>query len=169
MLEILDKPSILAAHVGAIITTGTLERVSQAASKYPLTHLGALALKAEGLYHARSEDSENRERGISLLMKYLQNGVVHSGGDNVAWEIAAAYHQAKKYDLAREWVFYLLRNYPATTTVQAADPLTSYYYLEPVAFTRNDPWYLVKEPWKVPNSEPPASLKPRQPDAVGGM
>ncbi len=169
VLELLDKPSILAAHVGAIVTTNTLERVTQAASEYPLTHLGALALRAEGLHYARSEDPEKRERGVGLLMKYLENGVIHTGADNVAWEIAAAYHQAKKYDLAREWVFWLVRNHPGTTTVQAADPLTSYYYLEPAAFTRNDPWYMVKEPWLVPNSKPPVSLRPRQPDAVGGM
>lgn len=169
VLELLDKPSILAVHVGAIITTSTLERVSRAASEYPLTHLGALAVKAEGLHNARADEPEKRERGVGLLMQYLKNGVVHSGGDNVAWEIAAAHHQSQNYDLAREWVFWLVRNYPSTTMVQAADPLTSFYYLEPVAFTRNDPWYLVKEPWMVPNSKPPVSLKPRQPDAVGGM
>lgn len=161
VVAMLEKPHILALHVGAVLTTQTMEAVSRAAEMYPETELGALALKTKGLQLTRSVESFERQQGIDLLVQYLTNGIIHTAPDSIAREIAATYHKEQQYDLAREWVFWMVRRYPSSALLQPSDPLLSYYYLEPVQFTNSDPWYLVKEPWMVPNSEPPADLTPR--------
>jgi hypothetical protein len=166
VLEVLNRPEFIhAVHLSAAPTTDSLNAISQAARQYVKTELGALALKAEGMHYLRSERAEDRSRGADLLMKYLQNGVVYGDGDQVAWEVAAGHHKNKHYDLAREWVFWLMRNYPNSPRINENDALLYFYYIQPVRFTIADPWYLLKESWVVPGEEPPADLKPRPPVA----
>jgi hypothetical protein len=161
-LELLnDPPVIQALHLGLAPTTATLNKISEAAKLYPKTEMGALALKAEGIQYIRSEKPEDRTRGAMLLLQYLKNGIIYSDGDQVAWEIAAGYHKNKQYDLAREWVFWLMRHYPQSARIQATDTLMYFYYYQPAAFALTTPWYMLKQSWIVPGVEPPTDLKPR--------
>lgn len=161
-LELLDNPVyIFALHTGGV-TTQTLDRVHEVATELPHTALGAMALKAEGLYYTRQPEPQNREKGAALLTQFLRDGVIKTGRDTVAWEVAAAYHRAGAYDLAREWVYWILRTFPSSPLIQATDPLMHFYYVQPAEFAMNEPWYLVKEPWKVPGAKPPADLRPVQ-------
>lgn len=169
VLELLDKPVyIFALHTGGV-TTQTLDRVHEAATQFPHTAMGALALKSEGQYYARQPEPENRIKGAVLLTKVLRDGVMKTDTDTVAWEVAAAYHRAGSYDLAREWVYWILRTFPSSPLIQSADPLMNFYYFQPAEFTENEPWYLVKEPWKVPGAKPPADLRPVTKNAGAGL
>lgn len=162
ILKKLDNPEYFRAlHVGVAGTTDTLNALSAVAEKDSLTEIGALALKAVGTSFAHSASAEDRQKGAELLKRFLAEGIVKRGNDTVIWTIAAAYHRNEQYDLAREWIFYLVRTMPASPRIQAEDPLVYYYYLAPRAFAASVPWYLLQKPWEVPGKKPPADLKPR--------
>jgi len=161
VLKLLGHPKYLQAlQLGVAPTTDTVSLFDKAATAYPKSSLGALALRAEGLTLAKSDVAADRELGAKLLQKFLKNGVADFDRDAVAWHIAAAYHMIKKYDLARAWIVWLVRNYPDSSRITDTDPLLNYYYLQPRYFAANNPWYLMKESWVVPGSQPPADLKP---------
>src|SRR5690606_12723983 len=145
-------------HLGAIPTTATLEKLESLAGQFADTQLGALALRSVG-QHLALADSGQRERGAAMLTDYLAGDMVSVDADYTAWAIAVAYHFSKKYDLAREWIFYSMRHYPYSVRIRAEDPLYKFYFYDPAAFASQVPWYLLKETWKVPGAEPPQSLK----------
>lgn len=163
VLAALDRPEyILGIHLGATPTTGMLSLLSDVGQRFPATGLGALALRAEGLNYTRSSAESDREKGAGVLQDYLAHGVELFDADAVVWQIAASYHRNKSYDVAREWVFYLARNYPWSTRLRMEDTLVGYYYLDPAIFAGGAPWYLFKAPWILPGTEPPTDLKPRE-------
>lgn len=161
-LEMLGKPALVQClHLSAAPTTAILNMLSEGASRYPKTYLGALAMRAEGMHYSKQSDPESHEKAARLLMHYLENGVGVVQGDGVAWTIAGAWHTIKKYELARQWIFWLVRHYENSPRIQSSDPLVWYYYLDPIRFTSDNPWFLLKDPWSIPDEEPPADLQPR--------
>ncbi len=162
-LGLLKEPdTIRALHLGVIPTTGSLlNTVVDLAKRYPSTAVGTLAMRAAGHYYARGNGND-LERGTQLLQDFIASGRVPVDLDGTAWTIMTSYHLNKKFDLAREWAFYLIRTYPESIRIRAEDALLYYYYYEPEQFASEIPWYLFKAPWVVPGVEPPTDLKPRQ-------
>lgn len=161
-LEMLGKAALVQCmHLSAAPTTAILEMMSKGASQYPDTYLGALAMRAEGMHYSNQADNESHEKAAHLLTQYLRNDVAIVEGDGVAWSIAAAWHTIGKYELARQWIFWLVRHYEHSPRIQNSDPLIWYYYLNPINFTMENPWFVLKDPWSVPGEKPPASLQPR--------
>lgn len=161
-LTLLDEPDLIRAlHLGIIPTTGIVSRIEDAAARFPATALGSLAMRAQGHYYARGMGND-LERGTDLLQQFLADGQVPLDQDGTAWNIMTAYHINKDYDLAREWAFNLIRNYPTSIRIRAEDALLYYYYFAPAQFAADSPWYLLKAPWNIPGVEPPTDLRPRQ-------
>jgi uncharacterized repeat protein (TIGR01451 family) len=160
--EMVDEPALAKSlHVGAA-TTDSLKILQSTADRFPGTGLGALALRAVGRFYSHSASEADRAKGAQILEDYLARGVVPADAGMTVWDIAAAWHLNKQYDTARQWIVYLVRNYPGSARIREEDPLVFFYYIAPAQFASQVPWYLLEKPWIVPGAEPPASLSPRK-------
>ena len=128
-------------------------------AKHPQSTPAALALLAIGNNYGSRPDPKDREKGADLLMKYLSGGNYPVAPDSVALSLAKIYHLNKQESLAREWMFYILRNFPNSVRLDKSDPIVEYYAIEPARFASEAPWYLLSEPWKVPGVTAPTDLK----------
>lgn len=162
VFELLNEPELAKAlHLGTP-TTGTLDQFQQAADRYPGTQLGALAMRAVGRFYTHSGRTEDRARGALILQDYLARGMVPVDPDTTARDIAIAWHLNQEYETARQWIIYLVRNYPNSGHIREEDALVYYYFLQPAEFARKVPWYLLERPWVVPGVKPPTDLSPRK-------
>ena len=156
------RPGLVRAlQIGVAPTTGSRQSLSRLSESFPRQPLGALARRALGLYDVYGETtaSATQVRGAELLTDYLKAGVAVYDADYIALSIARGYHLAGNEDLAREWIYYLLRNYPDSIRVRPEDPLITYYFYNPAKFASEVPWYMLKEPWKIPMAPPPTDLR----------
>lgn len=159
-----DPGLVRALQVSAAPSTGILTALTDISARYPATQLGALSLKAAGnqLALLGNPTADERVRGAEMLTRYLANGVVVMEPDRVAINIAGAYHLAGQPTLALEWVKWILRTHPDSPYVNPYDAVIGYYYYDAARHAREVPWYLMKEPWKVPGAKPPENLNPRK-------
>jgi len=162
VLEQLQQPELIRAlHLGAAPTTATLEHFTKLGADYRQTDLGALAFRAVALHKLNMEPA-SRLQGVDMMKQYLQGPMAGHEADRMVWYLARGCHLAGQYDLAREWIYYLRRQYPASIYLRDEDPLVHYYLADPQDFASQVPWFLLKEPWIIPGSTPPTDLNPRQ-------
>lgn len=164
-IALADSPGLVRAlQIGVAPTTGSRQSLGRLSESFPQQPLGALASRALGLYDVYGETtaSATQARGAEILTGYLKAGVAVYDADYIALSIARGYHLAGNEDLAREWIYYLLRNYPDSIRVRPEDPLITYYFYNPAKFASEVPWYMLKEPWKIPMAPPPTDLRPKE-------
>lgn len=154
-------------HLGIATDTATLTllrgMVDDPAFTVEGSNLAPLALRACG-YRMIASDfaAEEQLQGIAYLRRYLEATEKPFDGDGIVWSIAGAYHLMKRYDLAREWMFYGAVHYPNSPRIRPEDALYKYYIADPMMFASSAPWYLLQSPWVVPGQAAPENLKPVQ-------
>lgn len=138
-----------------------IARLRQVGEKYPQTVQGREALRTAVLSEAYSEKADLKQI-IPRLKKYQSLYPEDRGTDHVVYTIAAAHNTLQQIDLAREWYFYLLDAYPASTLIRREDQLYVYYYGNPAEAAKRGPWYLMEKPWEIPGSKLPVAFQPVQ-------
>jgi len=162
ILEQLQEPELIRAlHLGAAPTTAALEDFTRLGTDFRQTELGALAFRTVALHKLNMEPA-SRLQGIDKMKQYLQGTMAGHEADRMVWYLARSCHLEGQYALAREWMYYLQRRYPASIYLRDEDPLVHYYLAGPQDFASQVPWFLLKEPWIIPGSTPPTDLNPRQ-------
>lgn len=160
--KLLDGPGLVRAlHLAVTPTTGILNTLMDVQKRYPETQTGKLSLRAAGMHLATSPDLAERPRGAAMLTQYLKQGALARDADSIALTLAQVWHVAGQEAVAREWIFFIVRNYPLSPRLIPEDPVVNYYYFAPREHTEEAPWFLMPESWKVPGATPPTDLTPR--------
>ena len=156
----IDNPEAAKAlHVGKIDNDDLLKTFKSVVEKYPSTVHGRLAMKAIGIDETYSSKPD-RADAAKMLLRYLKEEPNPFEPDYVVYALAVDNHFQKKFDVARQWIYYLHDTYPGSVLFRVQDPLARFYFFAPQEYANAFPWYMLEKPWIVPGAEPPTNLKP---------
>jgi hypothetical protein len=156
----IDNPEAAKAlHLGKIDNDDLLKTFKSLVEKYPATVHGRLAMKAIGI-HETYAPKPDRADAAKMLLRYLKEEPNPYEPDYVVYALIVDNHFQEKWDVARQWTYYLHDKYPGSILFRMQDPLARYYYFAPQEYANTFPWYMLTNTESVPGAPPPTDLKP---------
>ncbi|MGI8905813.1 MAG: hypothetical protein ACR2IE_04900 [Candidatus Sumerlaeaceae bacterium] len=160
--KLINNPEAARAlQLGKLPNDDIRQKFAEVGDKFPTTPYGKTCARVVAVSTAFGPKADMRQ-ALPLLLKYEKTYRKETDSDLIAYTIAGAHHVQQEYDLAREWMYYMIDQYPQSTLLRKQDPLYKYYCLDPAEALLTFPWYLTEKPWIVPGSKPPTSLRPIQ-------
>lgn len=120
-------------------------RLTRVAEEFSDTPYGADALYLEATWSTRTGGDLNR--AIATFRRLIERFPTHARRSDALFNIVLSYHQQKRYDVARDWFFYLMDSDPAYELIRKENSTASFYYfrfLEQLAQRR---WWMYDRPW----------------------
>lgn len=156
--QINDPKSAKALQLGIIPDDDLLHKFTEIGDKYPKTVYGKSCARAAALHLAYKKGVKVRTI-LPILLKYESTYRQESDTDQIAYTIAASYHVLGEHQTARDWIYYMIDQFPNSSYLRKQDPMYKYYFLDPAEQVFSFPWYLYDKPWISPGAKPPTSLK----------
>jgi hypothetical protein len=145
--KLINDPAAARALQSNIITDDSVKtKFKTVADKYENTYYGKACMRAYALALTYARGAELRP-ALELLKRYEKRYRGEADTDLIVYTIVGSYSVLREYEIAREWFFEMLDQYPKSSLLKPQDRLFKFYYAEPAEASIKEPWYLLEAPW----------------------
>jgi hypothetical protein len=123
------------------------------AEQYPDTPYAPMCRYLAGTF--RLDTDEGRRAGAGHFKEFVRRYPGHPLASAGIFNIVYAYHLLKDYDLAREWIYYLLDTDPGYRLMRVENPIAAYHFYGRLDEAEKRHWWLYDKPWVLQDSPAP--------------